>query len=241
MTRNLLFHVYPKRRTLWRWHVEQLVRHRAVWNGRRHVVIVLDDHTESRKDIELAFEPLGAELHFRRNDPELGEVAYFIEMLGLLESQDQNEATFYAHAKGVTRDTMLNAIQMWSLAMYDLNLTFPGIIDKRLKTAATVGAFRVQIPHSGATWCFAGTFFWLKHSELFSRTWTKIERERYGVEGYPGRHFKFEQSSSLTVNPIPDREMPEWLYGRNSFSGVTEKGLKRLLEQLEKENGCIQA
>jgi hypothetical protein len=235
MTRNLLFHLYPKRKTFWRWHVEQLIRFRDVWNGKKIIVVVEDDHTEPWQDVFEALSPVDALVYFKRNTPELGEVKYFIPMLRLLESLDPNEATFYAHAKGVSHDSMLAQIQMWSKAMYELNLSFPEIVDRRLEKAATVGAFRVQIKHSGAPWCYAGTYFWLKHSELFSRNWTEIEQTRYGVEGYPGRHFKFSESSALTVNSMPDHELPNWLYARNSMAGVTQAHLGRMLEHLQKE------
>lgn len=235
MTRNLLFHLYPRRKSYWRWHAEQLARFRDVWNGKRIIVVVEDDHTDSSREVLEALDPVDGLVLFKRNRADLGEVKYFIETLRLFESLDPNEATFYAHGKGVSHDTMLAAIQMWSKAMYELNLSFPEIVDRRLATAATLGAFRVQIPHSGAKWCYAGTYFWLKHSELFSRKWADIEMTRYGVEGYPGRHFKFSESSTLTVNPMPDQDLPGWLYGRNSMAGVTQGHLSRMLEHLQKE------
>jgi len=240
MIRNLLFHLYPKRNSFWRWHVEQLLKFQDVWTGKRLVCVVLDDHTVSSGEVSAALEALDCVTFFRRNNADLGEVAHFIRLLTFLESRDPNEATFYAHGKGVSRDSMLDGIRMWSRSMYELNLTFPELIDRRLETAAAVGAFRVQIPHSGAKWCFAGTFFWLKHSELFSRKWRDIEPSRWGVEGYPGRHLRFEESSGLTTHTMTDRELPEWLYGRNS-PGVTETHLKQWMEKLREESKCTRA
>lgn len=232
MKRNLLFHLYPKRQTHWLWHVEQLLLHSKAWNGRRIVVLVMDDWTVDEKVVCAALAPLGAEILLRQNDAELGETKHFIEGLGMLESQDPDEATFYAHGKGVSRDGPdIPAIMMWCRAMYELNLEQIGVIEGILARAAAVGAFRVQIPHSGSNWCFAGTYFWLKHSTLFSRKWKDIANGRYGVEGYPGRHLKYEESETLNRNVVEQRYVPSWLYARQG-SGVTEANLKEWKDNL---------
>jgi hypothetical protein len=224
--RNLLFHLYPKRQTIWPWHVEQLLLHRGAWNGRRVMVLALDDWTVGEREAREALAPLDAEILVRQNDAELGEVKHFVEALGMLESKSADEATFYAHGKGVSRDgPMMPMIKLWCRAMYELCLERTDVIERILAIAAAAGAFRVQIPHSGATWCYAGTFFWLKHSTLFSRNWKDVEPGRWGVEGYPGRHLKFEESAALNQNPVDARWMPGWLYGRQG-SGVTEAHLK---------------
>jgi hypothetical protein len=230
--RNLLFHLYPKRQTHWPWHVEQLLLYEKAWNGRRIIVLVMDDWTSDEQEVRAALAPLRAEILVRRNDAELGETKHFLEGLGMLESQDSNEATFYAHGKGVSRDgPQVPSIMMWCRAMYELNLGQVGVIERILARAAAVGAFRVEIPHSGSTWCFAGTYFWLKHSALFSRKWKDIACGRYGVEGYPGRHFKYSESEGLNRNPVEPRWVPDWLYGRHG-SGVTESHLKAWMNDL---------
>jgi hypothetical protein len=241
MRRNLFFHLYPKAKTFWRWHVEQLVRYAPVWNGRRVIVVVTDDWTESQAEVRSQLAPLCAEIFFLPNDMKLGEVRHFVKILSMLESKDPEEATFYAHGKGVSRDSMLPAIQMWSKAMYDLNLSMPEVIDRKLQVKPAVGAFRVRIQHSGAPWCFAGTFFWLQHSALFSRKWREVEQGRWGVEGYPGRHFKFEESFSTTPDFMPHKDVPSWLYGRENSGGVTDVAIARWKEWLSKEGGCTKA
>lgn len=226
MKRNLLFHLYPKRLTHWPWHVEQLLLHSKAWNGRRIIVLAMDDWTSSEREVRAALEPLRAEILVRPNVAELGETRHFIEALGMLASKDPDEATFYAHGKGVSRDgPQIPAIKMWCRAMYELCLEQPELIERILARAAAAGAFRVQIPHSGATWCFAGTYFWLKHSALFSRNWRDIDRGRWGVEGYPGRHLKYEEAVALNRDVVEPRWVPDWLYARQG-SGVTEAHLK---------------
>lgn len=209
MKRNLLFHLYPKKDSIWSWHVDRLLEYRDVWNGRRIVTVVLDKDTESKGTVERALEGLNAEISFERNDPKLGETKLFIEMLGRLRSVDPDEATFYAHAKGVTRNPKeVEGIRLWLKAMYVLNLESIAAVEWALARYGTVGCFRHAVKHGGASWCFAGTFFWLRHYDLFTRDWRRIDQSIYGVEGYPGMHFRWDELCSWT----PDNIGPDKLY-----------------------------
>lgn len=211
MKRNLLFHLFPmKTSEIWRWHIERLAQHKAVFTGRRIVSVVLDGRCAEEADIREALKPLEAEVHFNPNSDELCETWHFIKMLGMLESQDPQEATFYCHAKGVTRKgEELHAVKQWCQAMYDFDLGMVDVVDRMLSTHGTVGSFRIFMKHAGVLWHYSGTFYWLKHSALFSRDWRIIERSgRWGVEGYPGLQFFSNESASLT----PDNILPGELY-----------------------------
>jgi hypothetical protein len=230
--RNLLFHMYPKKGLVWPWHVEQLLRYQDAWNGRRIVILALDHWTISEQEARAALAPLNAEILVCQNNAELGETGHFIEALGMLQSKDPEEATFYAHSKGVSRETPeWRTIVKWCEAMYVLNLEQIGVIERLLARAAAVGAFRAQITHSGAPWCYAGTYFWLKHSTLFSRNWQDVAQGRWGVEGYPGRHIQYEESAVLHFDIVQHRWLPGWLYGRDG-SGVTDGHIKMWREEL---------
>ncbi len=216
MKRNLLFHLYPKKESIWRWHVEQLMKYRHVWNARRIVTVVLDNETETPSTVAEALWPLEAEVAFERNDPKLGEARLFLETLGRLRSLDLEEATFYAHGKGVWREKRYTpAMQAWSRAMYVLLLEHPDAVDRLLHRYGAVGCFRHRIQIDISPSCFAGTFFWLRHYDLFTRDWRRIGSGRHGVEGYPGVHFRWEELGSLT----PDNLTPQWLYD----TGVTDE------------------
>jgi hypothetical protein len=208
--RNLLFHLYPKRESLWRWHVEQLLKYRSAWNGRRLIQIVLDRETDGLVEVERALAPLEAEISVGKNDWELNEMPFFLENLEKLQSLDLDEATFYAHGKGVRHaGKALRRVQSWSKAMYILNLESIEAIERALRRTPAVGCFRHYIQHGGARWCYAGTFFWIRHVDLFSRNWRRINKSRYGVESYPGLHFRWEELGVLT----PDNVGPNYLYG----------------------------
>lgn len=209
MRRNLLFHLYPVRGSIWPWHVDRLLSHLGVWNGRRVVVVVTDGLTDRENEVRSRLAPLEADILVRPNVPPLGEAAYFTEGLSLLESRSDGEATFYAHAKGVTRQSKwVASVQSWSEAMYVLNLSRMEAVERRLSSFASVGCFRQIMNHCESPWHYSGTFFWLKHSVIFSRNWRDIVAQRHGVEGYPGRHINLDESSSLT----PDNIFPQDLY-----------------------------
>lgn len=199
MRRNLLFHLYPIRGSFWEWHVEQLRRRWAAFNGRKIVVIAADRRTVSPETAAARFEGLDAELIEAVNDPRRGETAAFLPCLELLRSLDPRELTFYAHAKGVSHRGLKSLImQSWSEAMYALNLSRPALIDAIMEEYSSVGCFQQQVRHAGSRWHYSGTFFWLKHSALFSRDWRRIHDGKYGVEGYVGRHIPLEEAFCLT-------------------------------------------
>jgi len=235
MVRNLLFYCYPVRGTSWAWHVPRLLEHRRVFTGRKIITVSIDEKTENPNVVLRTISPLEAEVRFVENDEKLGEAAHFVDLLGLVKSEKEDEATFYAHAKGVTRHGKdLVPILNWSWLMYEAALRFPELVDQKLKKAGVVGSLRYQhvAPRSG--WCFAGTFFWFKHSALFRRDWKKIDETFYGVEDYPGVQFKLDESHCLTpLSPGPNE-----LYS----GAITNEFIEKAVEDLSKENRqCIRA
>ena len=51
MRRNLLFYLYPRKGSIWPWHVEQLLKYRQAWNGRRIVTIAVDESTDTQETV----------------------------------------------------------------------------------------------------------------------------------------------------------------------------------------------
>lgn len=232
MIRNLLFHCYPRAAAaeLWTWHIDQLLKYKPVWSGRRIVVVVLDKTTSPETLVRQKLAPLEAEILVRPNQA-LHETTHFLEALGELQSLRQDEATFYAHTKGVSHCGPPKygfdqaGIKRWTQALYQLNLSRPDLIDRVLEQSAVAGAFRVHIRHADANWLYSGTYFWMRHSAIFSRNWKDIYRDRTGVEGYPGRHFTVSESFALPPVEI-DHTL---LYG----GYVTEAMLKFWQTKLE--------
>jgi hypothetical protein len=235
--RNLLFHCYPVRETLWPWHVERLLAYRPIWNGRRIVVLALDEKTAPEDELRAAFAPMDAEILVRRNIPALAETAHFVEALGRLASLRSDETTFYAHAKGVTKtEKFREPVRRWTDLLYRATLSFPDLIDRRLELYGTVGCLRwthLKVKPLRTGWCWAGTFFWVRHDLLFARDWRRIAQEVYGVEDYPSWQFSRDESSCLTREEIT----PEELYG-----GIVDKRfIDETMIPLELENRNLRA
>lgn len=220
MKRNLLYYLYPRKWSVWRWHISHLMHYKHVFNGRKIVVVAIDQHTEPLAKLMPVLNALEAEVLWVQNDPVLGETRHFLEKLALLESKDPNEATFYAHAKGVTQTgSWLTGALSWSKAMYTLNLGNVAAVERALSVYGAAGCFKHFLDHAGSRWCYGGTFFWLKHSTLFSRNWRSIELSRFGVEGYPGKHLRWAEMRGFT----PDNVGPVWLYN----GGVTDSYIEQ--------------
>jgi hypothetical protein len=196
MKRNLYFYLYPIKGTCWPWHLVKLRAYWNVFNGRKLIVIARDGRTEASERVLPWLGATDYQVMQVDNDPGLGETRSFLDGLARLQSSDPQEATFYAHAKGVTRPAhLLPNILAWCDAMYLLNLSSPELVDRLMERFDTVGAFHLAPP--GAPWIFGGTFFWFKHSALFSGRWTEIERTRHGVENYVGTHIPISRACPL--------------------------------------------
>lgn len=197
--RNLLYFICPFPGETWRWNVSLLTAFKTVFNGRKVVVVASGSGLESYDTVRAAFRDDSIAFINVQNDQELQETAHFIPNLSLLESADENESTFYAHAKGVTKNgACLQSVLRWTSSMLLLNLGSAELVDVGMSRYSTMGCYRMKIRHADASWHYSGTFFWLKHSALFKKDWKSIRQDRYGVEGYPGRHIPFEDSFNLT-------------------------------------------
>lgn len=200
MRRNLLYYVYPVRDSIWRWNVEQLLARWPVFDGRRIVIVAVDGRTVPATEVRAAFSGRGAEFVERGNDRTMGETAAFIAALEGLASTSPDEATFYAHAKGVTRDgKTLENVRSWAAAMYAMNLDRPELVESALSTHDAAGCFLHDMDHAGSKWHYSGTFFWFRHEAVFSRPdWRRIEWSRSGVEGWIGRVVARGRAFALT-------------------------------------------
>jgi hypothetical protein len=185
------------RGTLWHWNVQKIKGFWNVFTGRKIIMIVTDKSTDDPSVVlkELSFP---VESIVQKNDRSLGETKTFMDGLSRLQSLNINEATFYAHAKGVTRNS--EPVKAWADTLYNLNLSVPAAIDILLGNYAVVGALRRPCTHVAPfshDWFFEGSFYWMKHSELFKRNWRNMLHGYYGTEHYPGLQFREEETYSI--------------------------------------------
>jgi hypothetical protein len=222
MKRNIYYYVYPLKGSIWEWNLEQLAPYLGHFNGRKLIRIAIDEKTESAEAVEKKLPGTGWTVLVGDNDHNFGEQKFFIQDFSSLESHDASEITFRAHAKGVTRTgDMLKNVMAWTKAMYWLNLKNVGLIDKLIAKYSAVGAFQIDIPdhHRHSLWHYSGSFFWLRHSTIFSRLWRDIEKDFWGVEHYVGRHIALSDAFNFTpgkgsnyFNEVTQEECASWMY-----------------------------
>jgi hypothetical protein len=206
--RNLIYHVWPVRDSLWRWNIEQLLQRIDIFNGRRIVGIVHDSKSESPEEVIKSFEGHGCEFVVRANDS-LGEAITFPEMLERVASEDPNEITFYAHAKGVKYGPNASPpVRQWSEALYITNLDDWLRVLHQLEQFAMTGAFkmrgRFRSHRECSDWHYSGTFFWFRHAHVFSRSWRVVPQFYCGVEAWPGTLFQSEETGCLFFDGITE-------------------------------------
>ncbi len=189
--RHLMFHVWPTQRGFWRWHLEQLARHRSIFNGVRTLGIVTGDGCDSPDAVREYSAHLGLRwkhVHVAENRS-VGEWVSWQPMIrDVMPSYHRsNDITFYAHAKGSKSNT--EAVKLWSQIMYDNCLGRLSEVEHLLRTKAMAGCFKkygLFNTQDNNRWHFAGTFFWFRNDVLWEREWNRIDHEYFGTEAWPG-------------------------------------------------------
>lgn len=197
--RNLCYYMYPIKNSLWTFHIEQLKRYLDVFNGKKIITIAVDNRSVSADEVRRTLNRDDILWRVVTNDASLWETAAFPGMLQLVESRDPNEFTFYAHAKGVRRpDWAIENARIWSGTMYFLNLSSITMTNRILSAHDALGCYRHQDQnHGGSDWHYSGTYFWFRHSTVFSKNWKEIHPHLYGVEGWIGKHVDLKRSYCL--------------------------------------------
>ena len=178
--------------------------------------------THTDEDYIKSFFPKDADIQFYENDPTIGEIYTFRDMLEKVYSLE-DEMTFYAHTKGVSYFKTVKPILTWTESMYKFNLKYVDKLDEILKKYSTAGCFKItnfehwdlrdkntkknwpqtadRLKYAG--WHYSGTFFWFNNKKLFSNdNWNQVDGlhdnpHRHGVEMYFGH--VFEQASAFEI------------------------------------------
>jgi len=195
---NLIYHVAPFAKSdVWKKNIRQLLKRWDVFNGQRIIAIATGDgmdavdevkrlfrrdhghekHENHEKDMADAFRVFGGNSPVFievANDRVLRENASFLPLLEAVQSTDPGEATFYAHAKGVTTIGDVEGVMYWRNLMYHALLDDPEAIKDALTRYAIVGTHRktttAEYPCGAKSpWHFAGSFFWFRNDALFGR------------------------------------------------------------------------
>ncbi len=211
VTRNLLMFLYPVRGPEWRRNLSIVLSRLPIFDGKRVFAIATDNSTDS-------FETVAAELAAHRcevlhfgNRRDIGEVVAFKTLLERVKSTDQNEITYYCHAKGVTKQTnaFLPWIHRWTDAMHEVLLDGVDDVETVLNKVTFAGAFRAksaQFPNgltSSFNWHFPGTFFWFRNNPIFTGDrWFKVDEKYWGSEAWPGTQCPVDHSACLLLDDV---------------------------------------
>jgi hypothetical protein len=241
MKRNLLYNVCPFTwNDEWRANVAKLCQFADAFNGRKLVLVRRPvpngPAMASVDEVRRAF-TFDVEIEEIPNSASLWESSGFIGALGSLQSLDPNEATFYAHTKGVRyhgvgSEKLLPAIRKWRDIMYDSLLGDIITIESVLEKHACAGVLRRLIKpeekaYGWGNWYYSGNFWWVKHSALFSLgdKWRFVRQQPAGVEAYLGDLFAKSEAACLWEDDIKYTPYERFatLEKRLEFSDVVER------------------
>lgn len=209
--RNLIYHILPiASNDNWKWNLNQLALRQRLFNGKKVLAIAVSGDPVRTVPADTVLEysaSIGLEWTHSaafQNNSQLREVVTFPWLLQTVASNDPNEVTFTCHAKSVTRG-MNEWTERWTKTMYRVCLDDWTSVQNALEYFSLAGAFRRFGQFSmGNNWDYSGTFFWMRHADLFVRNWKLIDQHFAGTETYPGKHFRSEEAACLFGDDIGD-------------------------------------
>jgi hypothetical protein len=204
--RNLIYHVWPVRGTTWKWNLDELKRRIDLFNGRRIIGIVHDARSESPETVKKYLDGDGCEFVIAPND-ERGEAVTFPAMLERVASTTPDELTFYGHAKGVKYEPRLPpAVRRWAEVQYRVTLDDWPSVSEQMQRFAMTGIFkllgRFRTHRFVGNWHYSGTFFWMRHAQVFSRRYQDVPQFYAGVEAWPGVMFHESETGCLFIDKL---------------------------------------
>lgn len=224
-TRNLLFHLAPFETNpgLWRWHVSQLRQNQSLFNGSRHVAIVVGEGLANPNTVR---DELGGgfEIIELPNDPSLREVATFEALFAKVMTDDQSQVTLYAQSKGVTRDPKTElgkTARRWAELLWETYTSYWPAVEAVLDKYPVAGSFirRGQFfRESVSSWHYSGSWFWFRNRDLFAKDWRKIDRFWSGIEPYPSLHFAAQDAGLIFKDGGSNKD--DWLYLPSAWPSI---------------------
>lgn len=224
--RNLIYFICPfKSNNEWRLNVRELVKYMDAFNNRKIVTVAQGPGLIGLEKIKQEFKDKDIQYITISNERKTGEVKPFKNMMKKVFSLDHCEATFYAHAKGVspkyenrTNRHFMGNIRVWRNTMYHYCLRDPNSIERILSDFSCCGPYICREPVGGiaCNWFFAGTYFWFNNSRIFSNNnWDIESSNRHAVEAYLGLRVPFEEAYCLSANhpantTIPRLSQDQW-------------------------------
>jgi hypothetical protein len=225
---HLLYHVYPRRGSRWRERVTRLRDRLGLFNGRKLVAVAEDVTTDSVKEVRDLLP--GCDVFSFPNEPSLREVASFVPLFDRVSDlTGPQDATLYAHAKGVTRPPGATC-HRWAEVLEDVMMGHWPAVEKVLASHPVAGCFKKvgrgwAESESRSEWHYSGSFCWYRNAELFARDWKRIDRFWAGIEPYPSLHFTTDEAGCIFYTaPVPRMN----LYAPNTWATIEPEYAKWL-------------
>lgn len=222
-TRSLIFHLYPKTGAEWNWHwhIEQIRKYAAVFNGRICIGVAVGKETATMEAVQELFTGIPVANWFKAENNKLAETNTHTEMLEAVQTDDENAIVFRYHTKGVTH-SQNSPEQIWAEIMWAANMHLPSVEDA-LASHLTCGVMRSQtklVNKMPGRFFYAGSAYWMRCREVFRRDWKYKDGSRWWVEYVPGHLFNLEESACLFHDLVPssvlrqayfdEHVLPEW-------------------------------
>jgi len=217
-TRNLIYHCSPfDGNDVWLRNLAQLRRRWRVFNGRRIVSVATGPGMVPLERVKRFLPDAAIEWLTFPNCKIQRECTSFYPMLDML-TPSPFEATFYAHAKGVTRNPCDDNVTSWRNNMYANLLDRAERCMDLLASHPCVGCYRMFHRAGGlrkathltdreraCEWHYAGTYFWFRNSHVLGRDdWRSVLMGGWAVEFYLPQLFRHSQAACVYGdNPPP--------------------------------------
>ena len=241
MKKNLIYNVCPFKRIAcqheWKNNIAVLKQYMDIFDGRKIVTIVTGPRMVDPKIVARHFDGYGCEIVEMPNNPSRGENGPFMNALDILQYDDMNSITFYAHTKGVSHRHMgkperMYNIRTWRNLMYYFNLHDINHVEDVLKTYKTFGIMRRTGGHP-CYWHYSGTFFWFRNDTLFSHpNWRNIRDVYGGVEMYLGDLIDIDYAY-CDLNIDDPRFNKRWYFWENTRWAELIKGSGVSIEEID--------
>jgi hypothetical protein len=158
-----------------------LCKYHSIFNGRKIIFAVEDkedktlvdqlhltwmfNDTHDIRPYELIMVPKGQD-----------EGACLSKMLEMVQSDNSDEISFFAHAKDTSLEAAsrndVDELSDWVEVLYRNNLSDPALVDSVLSKYPSAGTLKYTACHPlDSYWSYGGNFFWFNHRELFSKKW----------------------------------------------------------------------
>jgi Uri superfamily endonuclease len=198
--RHLMFHLYPLRgkEWNWHWHVEQLAKHQQAFQ-RIVIGVGIDQHTATEAEVRQQLQGVAVtDWVIADNTVALAETHTHVAMLERLQTDDENTIIMRYHTKGVTK-TPDAVEQRWAELLWESCMYLQSVEDA-LASHLTCGPMRSLTPlvtRKPGDFFFAGSAYWFRAAEAFSRDWRHTDATRWWVEYFPCHVFNRAESACL--------------------------------------------